>query len=319
LKLETAVVGVGNIGFRYIQGIVQAGLNVQLTAFDSSPQALNFAKSVLLESDLASHVNRIDWRHEVSDLSPRANLVIVATTAAYRADLVEELSRRVNPEYWIIEKVLAQSLPDLNRIQEACANARGCWVNTPRRAMKWYRGIKTALDGRKVVNVRKSGGLWGLACNAIHFIDLVSFLTDEILVSIDSTALDSIWLPSKRGPDFFEVSGKLVAHYSGAAELYLSSEPSMDKDTLEFQCSDGTSFMIDEQEGVVRGSLDLPSGKLELQSEMTPSLVTEILHYGSCGLPTLRESVSQHAIFIDAMIKHWNKTHYTSSLSVPIT
>ena len=45
-------------------------------------------------------------------------------------------------------------------------------------------------------------------------------------------------------------------------------------------------------------------GRLDSQSSLTPLLVDNIF-LGHCALPTLGESVSQHCVFISAMVEHW--------------
>ena len=48
-------------------------------------------------------------------------------------------------------------------------------------------------------------------------------------------------------------------------------------------------------------------------------MVTEILTQGTCGLPNLKESSEQHAIFLDSMLKHWNTFSKSNDKVVPIT
>ena len=61
------------------------------------------------------------------------------------------------------------------------------------------------------------------------------------------------------------------------------------------------------------------NGKLELQSEITGPMVTKILLKGICELPTLEESCEQHAIYLEAMIKHWNFSNNYDDTKIPIT
>ena len=66
------------------------------------------------------------------------------------------------------------------------------WVNIPRRLMAWHKVIKDQIQssGYSVMQVRLTGGQWGLACNAIHFIDLVSWWTGSPVLNIDWQGLE---------------------------------------------------------------------------------------------------------------------------------
>ena len=63
---------------------------------------------------------------------------------------------------------------------------------------------------REYWKINGNGGNWGLACNAIHFIDLVSGGLGEFII-IDNSGLEA-WFSVREG--FYEVTGKLVANYS---------------------------------------------------------------------------------------------------------
>ena len=42
-----------------------------------------------------------------------------------------------------------------------------------------------------------TGGSWGMACNSIHFVDLLNWFSNEILESLDTSNIKD-WHPSKR-------------------------------------------------------------------------------------------------------------------------
>lgn len=60
-------------------------------------------------------------------------------------------------------------------------------------------------------------------------------------------------------------------------------------------------------------------GKVDFQSQMTGPLVEEILQFGQCDLPSLKESIAIHTIFVESMLKHWNKSNNREDCFVPIT
>lgn len=313
------LVGAGQLGSRYLQGLAKSELQLQIRVVDTSETALARSHQRWLEAGGSQSKSQIELKTTIGSLNSPVDLVIVSTPAGGRAALMSSLARNTSASYWVIEKVLAQSSEELEEIYEATAVAKGCWVNTPRRLMTWHKELKSVFSYNGPIRVSKDGGLWGLACNAIHFIDLVSWWSDEGLAAIDTSGLDAEWIPSKR-VGYFEVTGTLVAHYSGGSELIMRSKVSASNDLLKVNIANGDRWLIDETNGSAQSSSGIHiNGRLEYQSELTAPMVTEILTNGTCGLPTLKESSAQHAIFLDAMLNHWNRSRNSNDRKVPIT
>jgi hypothetical protein len=185
--------------------------------------------------------------------------------------------------------------------------------------MVWHKTLKQRFAGRGSLKVSYSGGLWGLGCNSIHFIDLLSWWSGEIPVSIETSNLDTPWISSKR-EGYFEVTGLLVVRYSRGSTLSLYSNPITQATPLKVELADGICWWVDEIGGLATSSYgERIAGQLEYQSTMTPRLVDDILQQGHCDLPTINESAAMHAIFLDAMLKHWNYSQHRNDLRVPIT
>ena len=163
------------------------------------------------------------------------------------------------------------------------------------------------------------GGLWGLCCNSIHFIDLVCWYTGEKLISINTNNLNRSWIKSKRN-GFFEVTGDLYAYFSSGTKLLLRSNPKIKKRYLYVKFTDKKTITIVEDEGIAFGyKKDILKGKLKLQSQMTGPMISKILTKGICELPTLYDSAEQHEIFLNSMLNHWNIYNKCKDKKVPIT
>ena len=162
-----------------------------------------------------------------------------------------------------------------------------------------------------------SGGAWGMACNSIHFIDLIAWWTGEELISVDTVGLEK-WFPSKRN-GFWEVNGKLKMVYSRGSQLEVSADESDTPFTLTLQ-NEQDSWQLDEFKGSLTNAsgFSLP-GKVEFQSELTGPLVDQILKTRKCPLPPLPESARMHRFLITALLDHWNASHQSNDTSLPIT
>jgi hypothetical protein len=168
------------------------------------------------------------------------------------------------------------------------------------------------------VNLEVSGGQWGLACNAIHFLDLVAWWTGETLQEVATGRLRTGWIESKR-QGFMEVSGTLEARFSGGSRAALTADETGAPVTLALD--DGRhEWQISEAAGLARRSdgLQIP-GSLPYQSALTGPLVESIVERGRCDLPTLEESAEIHRVFVRAMHLHWQHAGHPSSIAVPIT
>ena len=98
--------------------------------------------------------------------------------------------------------------------------------------MHWHKKLKTKFNGKGPLSIEKIGGLWGLTCNSIHFIDLVCWWTGESLLSLNSNELDKKWFKSKRA-NYYEITGKLKARFSGGTKLTLISNKNKKSNLLK--------------------------------------------------------------------------------------
>lgn len=313
------VVGAGQLGSRYLQGLTCSGLDLEITVIDPSSSSLQAAKSRWIEAGGERCHHRIIWANDFPPELEKIDLALVATSAKGRADLVKQIASQISVRFWVMEKVLAQSVEELEIISRATAQSDGAWVNTARRMMVWHRSLKKTFENKGPIKASYSADLWGLACNSIHFLDLISWWMGEKLDSIDSDSLDPHWFESKRA-GYFEVTGKLVGDFSKGSTLRLESHDRAEIQPLQIDLADGTTWKIDEVNGVACSTNgDHISGRVELQSQLSGQLVDDILLRGQCDLPSLRESADMHAIFLRAMLKHWTLSQKRNDDRVPIT
>ena len=313
------LVGAGQLGSRYLQGLSTVKINLSITVVDPSDLSLNKAKKRWFEAEGDESQHTIRWCKVLPQDLVSIDLAIISTSARGRADLVKKISSTVSVRYWVLEKVLAQSKKELDIINAATIDSKGTWVNMVRRVINWHQQLKFNFYEKGPLKVRKTGGLWGLACNTIHFIDLISWWTGESLLSVDTSRLDRNWLKSKR-LGYFEVIGELLIKFSGGTELILQSNPIATEDVLYVEVSNKDIWTIDELNCVAfKSKKEVFKGEFKLQSEITGPIVKKILTNGTCELTTLKKSSDQHKIFLEAMLAHWNFSNKLNDKVVPIT
>ena len=115
--------------------------------------------------------------------------------------IISTLIKKFKISKLLIEKVLEQcpsNLVDLGLV----VGSRRAWVNTPRRSLHWYRAIKNFIgqsDGL-VMNIKATN--LGIACNAIHFLDLFAWFThssiESLSLSVNSEIIKTQWILGRR-------------------------------------------------------------------------------------------------------------------------
>lgn len=317
--IKVLIVGVGQLGLRYLEGLAKFEAKLEIVVVDSSLDALDGSKKFWLDLAYVNPLHKITWQNVLNNEQNQVGLAIISTSSLDRLNIIQEVASKMKPAYWILEKLLAQSSNDLVAMQVLTKYSKGVWVNTSRRAMRWHQQLKYQFANKGPLKIKIAGGLWGLACNSIHFIDLASWWSEELLVDVDVDHLDPNWFESKR-PGYYEVTGEVLAIFSKGTRLELSSNKNVVNRIMQIETSCGNIWQVDEIRGVATSLTgDSICGHLEFQSELTGSIVSGILESGTCDLPTLLESSSQHAIFLDRMLAHWNKSNQYHDKVVPIT
>ena len=310
--------GAGQLGSRYLQGL--ANCRTPLSIYVHDIQAESIARAMQRWNEAAGPQTRHDvsFHASVKSLPRQLDIAIVATTADVRPRVVGDIASVAAVRSWALGKVLAQSESGLDEITSCIADRAGAWINTPRRMMPWHQQIKAQLDLTHPLTLGVEGGLWGLASNAIHLLDLVAWWTGETLQEVRTDRLDPHWFEAKRQGNW-EVLGTLEARFSGGSLAVLSAREDGGSSSLEVS-GGHRSWLIREAEGLARRSdgIEIP-GRMAYQSEMSASLVDSILEGGCCDLPTLDESVILHRVFMRGMLEHWKRAGNYTATAVPIT
>ena len=320
MPLMVLVLGGGQLGSRYLQGLLKHHVALRIFVVDPLQQSLDLSAQRMYEIDTKGVEHTVSFHQTYAHIPTDFDLAIVATTANVRPDVVLQISSRGQVRYWVLEKVLAQSELGLQQLTTSLADVSQAWVNTPRRMMPWHREIKANL-GITPVEMSVVGGQWNLASNAIHFLDLLAWWTDESLVELSTALLEPDWRKSKR-QGFLEISGVLEAHYSRGSTIRLHSSDALigQPTTISLAESGGPTWNIVESLGTALRSdgLLLP-GKIISQSILTTSLVDTIFKNGRCDLPSFEESAAMHRTLLTSLQIHFVKTHGDTLLAVPIT
>ena len=315
------LIGAGQIGRRYLQGIINVIIPLDIFVLDQSLKSLEESKQFWLEEYTKSVEKKhsIQFINSLESIYKEFDITIVCTTADVRLMVIKDLlnNQLIKSKNWILEKVLVQSESQLQNLKLLFSKNNNVFVNMPRRAMKFHREVKDHFDTNVQYNAILEGSNWGLACNSLHFLDLFSWWTGETLIFINTNKLND-WFESKR-KGFFDIRGTLEASFSRGSRLNLVSSQEQ-KDLILKINSKKNNFQLN----ITRGNFQINNktiitGRELYQSQLTPIIIDNLLINGASELTSLKFSIKQHKIFIKELMKHWNINKNLNDITLPIT
>jgi predicted dehydrogenase len=321
-----AVIGAGQLGSRHLQGLAKMTLPITLSVVDPSLASLEVARERFSQIPHSGEVKHVDYLTSLNDLKEDLDFVILATTADVRAEITRNLLSKFRVQNILFEKIVFQIERDFDEISALLdAHKVKAWVNCARRIYPFYRDMKTLFRRNDKICFHLHGGDWGLACNAIHFMDLIAFLTSNYDVQLDTNDLDKGIVESKR-KGFIELTGTLHGRHSNGNEFTMHSRRDSAAPHIMTILGSSVELVIDEGRGIAFIAKKDNSWAWEevkfgvpYQSDLTNSLTADILQDGTCGLPTLEESSLLHKPLLRAVLKHIQTNLGTSLKACPVT
>ena len=320
MAYKVLIVGAGQLGSRYLQGLAKCTIPLSISVCDISPESIAVAESRWLEvgGDKTSHSLKMFTNFD--EIPGEIDLAIISTNALVRPGAVQAVAARSQVKNWLLEKTLAQSEQQLALIRSAIGTQSKAWVNTPYRAMTWYHKIRAemTINGNFFCEL-KGGKTFGLASNAIHYLDLLVWLSRETIAEIKTDGLDNNWFKSKRA-GFWDIFGSLEIIFSKGSKAFIRGETYEPSKTFITIQSGNEEWDIQASNGVaIRNKELVIEGREEYQSEITAPIVESILLTGKSLLPTFEESAATHIPMLNSLLDHWNSNMPEKLTEVPIT
>ncbi len=320
------ILGAGNIGSRHLQSLARSTIPLEITVVDPSFEALKTSKERFDEATKQKSISKPHYYKALNELSEEFDVGIVATNSDVRRRVVEEFLERCKAKYLLLEKVAFQNSNDFEHVIKLLRSKNvKAWVNLPRRVIPFYWELKKMVTPHEQVFYTVQGGEWGLACNAIHFIDCLCFLIEETDYAVSCNNLDEGLKDSKR-KGFVEFTGSLHCYFRNGSELNLISQSGSTSPPLTTILTKSVLCMVEEEKGMARMSKKEKGWEWEeikfkwsYQSELTHKVVEEIIATGECGLPSIEESYLIHKPLLNSFIAHLERMTGKKYSSCPIT
>ena len=323
--VQTVVIaGAGQLGSRYLQGLVNVDKPLDVIAIDKNGFALETSAERWIEAGGPDSHHHLRLETSSDAVPTSVDLVIVATTSQGRLDVIKQLIHRTSVQYWILEKLVTNDPAELPLFLECTSHSDSAWVNLPYRIMGWHQAIKRQLVGRGPCRVNLDGTNYGLLTNVIHYLDLIGWWMDTSIIDVTFASDTEGFFWSKR-TGYIESNGIFHASFADGTVVTMRcrSEPYVEYSGvgLTFDISSpGGEWHVDERLGIMSDSAGHEThGRIELQSEMTASVVSQVLDGADCGLPHLSEVVLLHQKILSAIQGQWQASPLSEAKLVPVT
>lgn len=316
------IIGGGNIGYRHFQGLLKTNLSLSIYVVDPNRDALNRIKNCYKHSK--SNGKSCTLLESIEYVPSNIDLCIIATNSKVRLEVTEKLLQTVLVRYLILEKVLFQKENDYERMSALIDKykVKGCWVNCPLRTLPIFIELKERINNNNLIyHVEYKD--FGIGCNSIHQLDLLSFLTNCLEIKIDISKLESVTESKRNG--YLEVLGTLIAFTSKNDKLVICSNEQSSPIyilKLSFNNEIWTIYPLSKKiviEDTIKNEAKEKPIIYPKQSTLTSILADDLLLNGSCSLPDYKTSKELHLVLIKNLNKFFSKALNYEVVECPIT
>ena len=301
-KKVVAVIGLGNIGKRHVQSLLNLKLDLSILIVENDPEKFfSFKREFSREISSNSYID-INFRdHLFSGLS--VDVCIVATQNTFRHEIIEFLNTNNNILSWILEKPLSNSLESLLHINSSLEDCEAAYVNLTRETMESYISFKSNFSQKIKLceRILITGNEWGLASNAIHFLRVFEWLTDSKFIDLHFEGSNQL-IPTKR-EGFFDLRSKLVGVMSNGSIIELIDSAQFNRIEIKLIFPDSEFFIYEEESLLIIDDLATDIFTLELQSSLTGNYVRDLITFGNCKLPILKSVLDLERMMLMALYK----------------
>tara|TARA_B100000242_G_C43044040_1_gene487216 strand:- start:1078 stop:2025 length:948 start_codon:yes stop_codon:yes gene_type:complete len=304
-NFEVTIIGVGNIGLRYYQAILEINCVRKINLIEKKIQ--NIEERISSINPFNKEINITD---SISNQLLKSDLIIISTTSYERYEICKKLQYLGYKGKLILEKFLFPN-------EKILSNAEILFDLYPSNIYvnQWMRktNLKKIINLVAPVDIEVMGDNLGLLCNSVHFIDLIceTYKSKIFEIDLNFSYIDRIFKSKRSG--YIEMCGKLS---------WKDKENSITF-SIEDRAIEGSNkdiyFKINNQSATTkylysdRELKNLNSGFIDYipyLSEHAKDTVNSILHGKNPGIPKFKDSVKHHYLVFEALSKILSKKDY---------
>lgn len=295
---NVAIVGAGQLGSRHLQGLALCDTPLAIYLVDPSPASLEVARERYgaMPAPVSHSLSTVA---RVADLPADLELVIVACTANYRFGVYKDLLEHTRAKTILLEKVLFQDLDEYPAALELdAASETKTIVNLAKRFWPFFHQLRDGVMQKDHLEIAITGSMWGLGCNAVHHVDICEFIwgcRGQTMVDLDPKVIDS------KRPGFHEFTGRIETRQPGGGRL---TQVSWATGNAPFMITarapemtriwDVTNSRLYSADASTNWTFAETSMQAPFQSNLTTTVVNDVLAHRACNLPDLATSAASH-------------------------
>jgi hypothetical protein len=290
--MNILVVGFGNMGCRHAQSLLKRDKADKIYVLEPVSEIVARNKVKIDDKE-----NRIVLIESFDDLTCEIDFAIIATSANPRFEIVKRLLN-YGVKNFLLEKVVFQSEKQFDEVIKLLNdNDAVAYCNFVNRYFAHYQDLKRSFLNNLPFKMIVTGPDFGLGCNALHYVDLFEFLSDEFSF-VKSSNLVLSNAEHKRGSIYKEVWGQLVWATEKGNMLLINSDANK-TGGVEIIIIQGANTHVFSEESLNHIELlpDLTIKSTDYVIRYTSELTNIILNdlmVGKIILPTVQETKSCH-------------------------
>ncbi len=217
MKHNILIYGLGNIGFRHVQSLINDKRIDKIFIYDHKKKNYNFFKKKF------SHKKKFILFEFQSMKNINFFLAIISTTSKDRYLITKRLIKNNNIKHFLLEKFLDSNLSNLKLFKNF--QNMSIFVNYNWRYYPFIRLIKKKLSKQKNLKITLQGNPWNMASNSLHILNAVKFITGKKLKKIH--VHKNCKLINSKRTGFNEIIGTIEFKLEENIYLKLISEPNL--------------------------------------------------------------------------------------------
>ena len=179
--MKILIIGVGNIGKRHLESLRKSSKIKEFYLVEKKKlENQNFERK-FLNSKLYFYKNINHLEKKI-----KFDLVVISTNSDVRFKIFKFIVSNFKVKHFILEKFVFQNIKHYKYALNIIKNQKlKVFINCPMRNWPLFKKIRDK-DYKKNIKIKISGSKWGLASNAIHYIDLLIFFTNRKKIYISN-------------------------------------------------------------------------------------------------------------------------------------
>ena len=302
---KIAIIGAGQLGSRHLQALALHKQALTIYIVDPTEESLNISRDRFIEVDEYKNKELI-FSQSIGNLPLVLDFVVIATNSLQRLFVLKELLHTSKVQYLLLEKFLFPKEEEYDEALELIAEKEvKAYVNCARRMWPSYQGIKEEMVHDTNIKLTVTGSNWNLSSNAIHFLDLYFYLTNDKTIILDTDELDDDLIENKR-QGYIDFSGALKGHSLTGNQLSLTSTVEGNQ-ILEITIdSNKRTVKINESLQEIHSGNEIMKFPILHVSETTHKVFEQLTKQDTCELVTFERSARDHLLLLEAFNKFLN-------------